>query len=148
MIREMIWGPDGWPVVGEPLHRDALVPLDLPITASLWEHSVNFNEAPRTTLLQFRPDGGIWLDGEATDATWLIDGNVVTMTFPSVNAPGGAFVDTVTLSDDGRWYVGRNQNGTVIRGLRYAAVPEPSTLMLLGLGVLPFALVARRRAAR
>ena len=113
MVRELVWGPDGWPVVGEPQSREQLTPLPQPVTVGTWQHSVNFNDANPLRLLS---DGHINTPDSA--ATWALDGDQLTLRWPNLNAPGGAYVDQVTVADNGRWYVGRTKGGLVVRGTR------------------------------
>ncbi len=64
----------------------------------------------------FDDDGTI--DAGMTGATWTCDGRVLTLRWPMDNAPGGVWVDTCTLADDRKSYVGVNQEDFVVRGHR------------------------------
>ena len=73
---------------------------------------------------RFRPAGArsassppARLTGRATGAIWLLEGSSLTVRWPSPRAPGGAWIDRCTLSQDGRSYTGTNQQGVPIRGL-------------------------------
>jgi hypothetical protein len=49
-------------------------------------------------------------------ATWSLNGRILVMRWPSRDAPGGAWVDTCFLSENGLSYAGRNQNDLTISG--------------------------------
>ncbi len=51
-------------------------------------------------------------------ATWNVRGNTLEMRWPRADAPNGAWIDKCHVSGDGRWYAGRNQQGTLIRGIK------------------------------
>jgi hypothetical protein len=50
-------------------------------------------------------------------SSWTRQGRILTMRWQNPEAPGGAWVDIATLSEDGRSFKGRNQVGTEITGL-------------------------------
>lgn len=52
--------------------------------------------------------------------TWSIQGRILTLRWQDPKAPGGAWVDIVTLSADGSVYEGKNQEGATIKGVRAA----------------------------
>lgn len=125
MIRELVWGPDGWPVVGEPHNRKALGPVVEPeeaLVGSSWKHAVNFNTEDASTL-QFFEDGVIVSSKHPLDGQWSVDDQVLTMMWPKVSNPMEFWIDKVTLSEQGLWYAGRNQNGINIRGIRVSDFP-------------------------
>ena len=112
-IRPLIWGKDGWPLVGEPLEK---VPGDQSIqrdqVVGSWKHSADFG---RTATIRLEQNGSI--DGGAP--SWKLGTkNRLTLRWPRSNAPNGVWVDHCFVSADAMWYVGRNQNGGVIRGLK------------------------------
>jgi hypothetical protein len=73
---------------------------------------VNCERRPTITL---HPDGTI--NGNS-NLTWTLRGNLLRMTWRRPGAPPGGWVDLCYLSRDGKGYVGRNQHGTEIRGVR------------------------------
>ena len=76
-------------------------------------NSVEFGPEARH---EFLPDGR--LDSAVNRATWSLDKSVLQLRWPDRNAPDGAWIDTCHVGPDGASYVGRNQNGLVIRGRR------------------------------
>jgi hypothetical protein len=72
-------------------------------------------------LSAFRPIGSVFADPPAWAAGIWAPCVVRTGACSSnarSDAPGGAWIDRCLLSADGRWYVGRNRLGAVIRGRR------------------------------
>ena len=114
-IRPLIWGPGGWPVVGEPISARAGVtqPLQVSDLLGTWKHSVDFGAEEYLVLL---PEGR--MNSAVDRATWSLDGSLLKLRWPDAAAPGGAWIDACHLAPDGRSYVGRNQKGLVIRGTR------------------------------
>lgn len=49
--------------------------------------------------------------------TWRQQGRILTMRWQNAEAPGGAWVDIVMLTADGRSFKGKNQVGTTISGI-------------------------------
>ena len=110
-IRPLIWGKDGWPLAGEP------VPVkpqqtDQASLVGTWEHSSNFDPGRSIRLLA---DGKI--DQHAKD-TWRVDGSSLQFRRYRDDAPEGVWVEDCVVSRDGSWFVGRNQQGTIIRGVK------------------------------
>jgi hypothetical protein len=54
--------------------------------------------------------------------TWRQQGRILTMRWQNAEAPGGVWVDIVTLTADGRSFKGKNQVGTTITG--FLTLPE------------------------
>lgn len=132
-VRPMYWTEDGWPVVGEPLLDEEESPSPQspaargshdpapPATEGVhrptgtWLHSVDYDDA-NARKITLRPDGRI---GRADSPnTWTVEGDTLTLRWAGPNAPGGAWEDRVRIEPGGRSYIGRNQIGQVIRGVR------------------------------
>lgn len=109
-VRPIVWGNDGWPLPGEPGGAPrAVANINM---AGKWHHSVGFNEP---TEFVYEGNGNIaGLEGPQ----WQLKGKRVTFTWPAEDAPNGAWVDDCIISPDGNWYVGRNVDGFIVRGLR------------------------------
>lgn len=114
-IRPLWWGPDGWPMVGEPLDGKALPPrkISVPDLIGVWSHSVDFAAEDYFQLL---PGGR--LHSALPESKWSYDGGTLRLHWPTPGAPGGAWVDVCFVGPDGRSYVGRNQRGNLVRGTR------------------------------
>jgi arabinan endo-1,5-alpha-L-arabinosidase len=111
-IRPLILGRDGWPVAGEPIQEPPLKrPAERGSLVGRWQHGVNFDPGNEISLLA---DGTI----ANTRATWRVRGSSLQMRWYKNDIAGGVWVDDCYISPDGMWYVGRNQQGAVIRGLR------------------------------
>ncbi|MCU0959672.1 MAG: arabinan endo-1,5-alpha-L-arabinosidase [Pirellulaceae bacterium] len=115
-IRPVYWSPDGWPVVGEPVGGAGAEPsaeTDAGEPTGAWEHRVNYGEA---RLVEFLADGT--LRGTTNSGRWERQGNQLLLRWPHADAPDGCWVDTLVLEPHGRSYIGRNQRGSVIQGVR------------------------------
>lgn len=117
-IRPLLWTADGWPVVGEPINADSLpsrttrriTSSDL---AGTWRHAVDFGA---DEYIQLDPDGRI--NAAAIPSEWAWDGELLKLHWPRAGGED-RWVDSCFVAPDGQSYVGRNQNGSVIRGIRY-----------------------------
>jgi arabinan endo-1,5-alpha-L-arabinosidase len=116
-VRPMYWVA-GWPVVGEPLDGPAAAePGRLRRSVvGRWRHSVDYG---RPGMLELRGDGRVVTEGGG--GTWTVSDDRLTLRFPSAEAPSGAWLDRLMVELDGQSYIGRNQNGQVIRGVRAGA---------------------------
>ncbi len=114
-IRPLIWARDGWPLVGEPISTAALAPRPLKSDDLLgtWRQSVDFGAE---AYHEFLPEGR--MNSAVDRAVWSYDKGSLELRWPAPDAPNGTWVDTCYVSPDGASYVGRNQNGLVIRGRR------------------------------
>jgi arabinan endo-1,5-alpha-L-arabinosidase len=110
-IRPLVWAKDGWPLAGEPIKTETRKP-DKKAVVGNWQHSVNFDTGDTISLL---PEGTI---NRGTRNTWRLRGSSLQLRWYRDDAPGGVWVDDCFVSPDGSWYVGRNQQGTIIRGVR------------------------------
>lgn len=113
-VRNVIWtGPEGWPLVGEPLTEpEKPAPKSPPSLAGIWKHFVDQGPEFEAVLL---PDGSM----EGRTASWERTGPLsVQMRFPDQRAEGGAFVNDCYVDPHARWYVCRYGQNTIIRGFR------------------------------
>jgi tRNA A-37 threonylcarbamoyl transferase component Bud32 len=58
------------------------------------------------------------IDAPNSPATWQSRGNIIVFRWPDPKAPGGAWEDVCTGSNGGATFVGKNQIGTIISGVR------------------------------
>lgn len=84
-----------------------------------WRHAV---DGSVTGTVEIRPDGTFAAGGGG--GTWTCVDGALELRWPRRDAPGGAWVDRLRLSDDGRRYAGRNQIGNVITGERVEETDE------------------------
>ena len=115
-VRPVRWNEQGWPEVAAPLNDPLAVTRNEQQLSKLvgsWKHVVN--EQDRYNIF-FEVSGR--LSGVDGDAFWKIKAKKLTLRWLDPNAPGGAWVDEVTLNADGNSYSGKNQNGTTIRGTK------------------------------
>jgi arabinan endo-1,5-alpha-L-arabinosidase len=109
-VRPLLWAKDGWPLAGEPVpYGPALKDLSV---AGRWDH---FVDETKVGTIQLLANGHI--NQPDSKARWSIDGSVLKLTWPRADAPDGKWIDDCIVGRDGRWYVGRNQKGQLIRGL-------------------------------
>lgn len=115
-VRPMYW-IDGWPVVGEPIAAPATDPTRPPpdpaAVAGIWNHGVDYGQG---RAIELRPDGTI--ASKTGRPTWQLQGDILTLTWPSPKAPGGAWRDRARIEPGGNAYIGRNQQGRIVRGIR------------------------------
>lgn len=113
-IREILWTKEGWPLPGLPV--EFLNTKKLTEHKSLvgkWIHQADFADADEVT---FEANGTIKTSRD--DGKWSLDGTTLTLQWPKRNLPGEFWTDKVQLEYKGNYYVGRNQAGSVIRGIR------------------------------
>jgi arabinan endo-1,5-alpha-L-arabinosidase len=112
-VRLLLWADDGWPLASEPDTQPAQSKdgEDQRKIAGEWEHSVDFGPATRIT---FSADGKI----DKGPSSWALTGSTLTLRWPRQGAPSGVWIDRCILSPDGKWYVGRNQEGVIVLGKR------------------------------
>jgi arabinan endo-1,5-alpha-L-arabinosidase len=116
-IRKVTWGKDGWPLPGLPIGAEPKDSGKNPI--GKWVHQADFSQPESVEL---REDGSIiHLGNTKANGKWLLTGDQLVMTWPREDRPTEPFVDTLTLDSRGGYYVGRNQAGRVIRGVRASA---------------------------
>mgnify|MGYP001163384137 CR=1 FL=1 len=114
-IRPLYWPADGWPLAGEPVTESPkkLEPMWTEDLSGVWLHSVDYGpEYPLT----FGTDGNI--TGSGVTGKWQKLGEQVILQFPDAKEPGKVWEDRCLLLSPYGFYIGRNQNGQVIRGYK------------------------------
>ena len=111
-IRPLIWGRLGWPLAGEPIEtlgaKKKLTAADM---AGQWSHSVDYGKG---SVIRLRADGRAVGN---TEGRWSLDDGMLCIEWPR-SGGGAPWVDECHVAADGRSYIGRNQAGAVIRGVR------------------------------
>ena len=79
--------------------------------AGVWRHKPGNEQPAEMTLL---PNGKI--NNPDGQSTWTLTGNTLVLRWANPGAPGGFWIDTCTLSDDGATYRGVNQGNRPIAG--------------------------------
>jgi arabinan endo-1,5-alpha-L-arabinosidase len=111
-IREVLWSADGWPLPGLPVEFDPDSHAH-PSPVGKWIHQADFGEP---AVVEFRRDGTV-VNGDQI-GKWEVQGEALTLRWPKTDSPGALWVDSLQLAYKGNYYVGRNQAGFVIRGMR------------------------------
>ncbi len=110
-VRELLWSEDGWPMPGLPVEYKAeKKPVNI---AGAWVHQVDFGNVES---LELKPDGTIVHGSEL--GQWKADGTKLTLKWPKKDEPGEFWFDELTLAYGNHYYVGRNNSGVIIRGVR------------------------------
>jgi arabinan endo-1,5-alpha-L-arabinosidase len=115
-VREIVWGKDGWPGPGLPVTPETIEFSKRPEKSPVgkWVQQADFGAIGS---LEIRADGTCVLD-EKTHGTWSVAGDDLSFKWPRVDEPGEFWNDEVKLASGGHYFVGRNQNRLVIRGVR------------------------------
>jgi hypothetical protein len=111
----MLWTGHGWPLAGEPI-TDSLPTKDVPKPADLigkWKHTVDYTREYEVELL---PNGKV--NDPKSKAEWILEDSTLFIKWPNKDAPEGAWLDECYIASDGKSYIGRNQAGQLIRGVR------------------------------
>ena len=111
-IRELLWSDDGWPLPGMPIGWEA--PNKRASLAGKWLHQPDFGQPFEVTL---NADGTI-AGGRDPGGKWEVKNDALVLNWPRREEPGQFWTDTVQVAYGGNYYVGRNQSGAVIRGVR------------------------------
>jgi len=113
-IRPLFWDEDGWPVAGEPITRP---PTEKPplIKSMAGSWKIRFNFEP-TANMRFQADGTI----SPGPGTWREHEFRLELTRPRA---ARGIVDTFNIADDGSFFTGRDQDGSLITGTRVADAP-------------------------
>ena len=114
-IRPLIFAEDGWPLVGEPLTEQAATSKKLGSDALIgtWIHTVNFGAGD---YIQLKAQGKI--NSTSDPANWTYESGRLLLHWTRLDTPDRPWYDTCYLLGDGHFYVGRNPNGDLVRGVR------------------------------
>ena len=114
-IRPMYWTEDGWPVVGQPIHannppRTEAVRFTARQLEGSWRISTDYGQEQIVDLI-----GGGRIANQRR-ASWSVSGSTIMMTWPD----GGQStrIDRCRVEASGKAFIGRNQNGQVVRGVK------------------------------
>jgi len=113
-VRPLVWGDDGWPLPGEPLEGPAPEAGDAAKggLAGEWDYSVDFGPAERVAF----QEGGRLKRKDGAGA-WSVEGPALLLRWPRTDDAPERVVKCV-LSEGGRWFVGRDAQGAIVRGRR------------------------------
>jgi hypothetical protein len=93
------------------LRADRDTALDVKVIA-IWSH---YNPGLKSwDELKLYSNGKIGAPDD--ERTWTFRNGVLSMRWPNPTAPGGAWVDALSVAEDGRKYSGTNQKGTRLSG--------------------------------
>jgi len=110
-VRSLLWGDDGWPLAGEPYDGD--FPTEpagsTPTVTGKWAHSVD-----KGPPYEIEVKAGGMLERCRGEGSWSQDGTSLTLNWTK----GGYPEESLQVSTDGSWYVGRTGEGLLIRGNR------------------------------
>lgn len=111
-IRELLWTEDGWPLPGLPVEYN-LPGAAAKSPAGHWIHQADFGQPEE---IELAPGGKIV--SSRTSGNWEAHGEHLTLKWARTDEPGQFWIDELQLAYGNRYYVGRNQSGLVIRGIR------------------------------
>ena len=111
-IRPLFWLANGWPIVGEPITKDTNVKTAFKM-AGKWRLSVDYQNEREIYL----NDNG-HINEKNSPNTWDLRASNLTLKWSPKNGKDKVFVDDCIVSPDGRYFVGRNQYGAVISGIK------------------------------
>jgi arabinan endo-1,5-alpha-L-arabinosidase len=110
-IRELLWSSDDWPLPGLPIEFERAKTEKSVI--GTWTHQVDFGQPSVVELTA---------DGKATNdrnhGTWTLKGDELVVSWPRQDAPGRFWLDKLKVAYGNTYYVGRNDAGLIIRGVR------------------------------
>lgn len=114
-IRPIYWTEDKWPVVGEPISaRNPVntVPVHFEAKAleGSWRLSTDYGQERIVDLI------GRGRIANHRQASWSVSGGMIMLTWPGEG--NTTWIDRCFLEPSGKSFVGRNQNGAVIRGTK------------------------------
>jgi hypothetical protein len=138
---------------------------DLGYGSGLYHHNGNLflwagtDADARGVKIDFTNNDGTWFKTGYSSYSifvveaWLTDGTMISVTgeantygpmgYLMITAPEGKTIDYIVLHDTGNYWLTDDMSGDAT-GVTYGAVPEPATMLLLGLGLAGVA-VARKK---
>jgi WD40 repeat protein len=114
-LLQIVSGKKGQEKTEKPPHEPTEADL-----VGVWLHRAGGDKSE----IRLLPDGKI-NDPDGGD-TWAFKGMKLILRWPREKAPGGAWVDECTLSEDGTAFEGTNQVGLPISGKRVRDLPPPA----------------------
>ncbi len=118
-VRELIWSDDGWPLPGRPI-QPIINPTTKPSSpAGRWKFQVDFTEPVVVTLDEHGSVSGGNING-----TWTLEKSHLLIDWPTKQSLGKPRTDTLYLSEDGQYCVGRIHSGAVIRGAKLSSAGQ------------------------
>ena len=108
-VREVVWGDDEWPLPGLPVG----VELRSGKIIGDWAFQIDFGRVDR---LQLDSGGEVHLGTQK--GHWELLGETLKLHWSRADDPGNEFVDSLVLDKSHQFFVGRNQFGSVIRGIK------------------------------
>lgn len=115
-IRPLVWDAEGWPLAGLPYDGVAAVPAgpEAPLTGE-WGAWVGSGPPARVRLY-----AGGRLERCGVEGSWRYDAPWLTLSWSPPSAPDQPRVQTGWVSADGRWFLGRTEDGQPAYGYRPA----------------------------
>ncbi len=112
-VRELLWSEDGWPLPGLAVQFDNPVKGKFDTPVGKWIHQADFAQPMAIEILA---SGKVKADG--SNGTWTLKNSKIVFNWTRDDFPDRIWVDSVQLAYDGKYYVGRNDSGMIIRGVR------------------------------
>ncbi len=114
-IRPMYWTQDGWPVAGQPIHaanppRDYDGRFTAESVVGSWRVSIDYGPE---RIIDLIPGGRI---ANHRRASWSVANNQIMLTWPGQGQ--STSIDRCIIEPTGASFIGRNQDGAVIRGVK------------------------------
>lgn len=110
-VRRLYWLKNGWPVAGEPIKKNDNIQESFKLVGK-WNLFVNYENEREI----FFNDNGHINEINSSNVWELKNKNLILKW--NLNNSEKTFIDNCIISDDGRFFVGRNQFGAVILGRR------------------------------
>ncbi len=116
-IRPIYWTDDQWPVVGEPISETNPINTNPPALRAeqlygSWRVSNNYGQERIIDLISRGRIAG------QRGASWSVSDNKIMLNWPAQGEGKTTWVDRCFIEPSGKSFIGRNQNGDVIRGTK------------------------------